>query len=227
MTIVMILVTLLNYSHVIPAVICHIAPPKDLCPAKSGHIPDIEVIDKLSLEALRISYRDYGSNHEILCNVMLRMGNLGDGGWEVCDDEPVRPKPDCLVYSFGINNDFSFDDMIAEHYGCEVHAFDPSMKMGDMRRSERVSFHHLGVYGSNSVINNGWPVKTIAEIRRMLGHTNRRIDVMKMDVEDRRVHAAKVLPPLKYHAEDTRPDTPPSHIILRPSQPVQLIYFNL
>ncbi|XP_064600696.1 probable methyltransferase-like protein 24 [Liolophura sinensis] len=167
------LVTVLSYTVFIskPALI---QPPSlkfqgDLCPARNGHIPAINTFDELSLDAVRISYRDYGSNHEILCNVMLRMGNLGDGGWEVCDDEPVRPKHDCLVYSFGINNDFSFDDMIAKHYGCEVHAFDPSMKMGDTRRSEKVTFHHLGVYGSNTVINKGWPVKTIAEIKRMLG----------------------------------------------------------
>ena len=26
---------------------------------------------------------------------------MTDGGWEVCEDEPYRPKSPCLVYSFG------------------------------------------------------------------------------------------------------------------------------
>ena len=53
-----------------------------------------------------------------------------DGAYYLCKDEPVWPFPQkenklkCLVYSFGINWDFKFDDAIALS-GCEVHAFDP------------------------------------------------------------------------------------------------------
>ncbi|VDI18203.1 Hypothetical predicted protein [Mytilus galloprovincialis] len=50
---------------------------------------------------------------------------MTDGGWNVCHDKPYRPPVPCLVYSFGINNDFSFDDFIVKTYGCDVHSFDP------------------------------------------------------------------------------------------------------
>ncbi|XP_071134989.1 uncharacterized protein [Mytilus edulis] len=50
---------------------------------------------------------------------------MTDGGWNVCHDKPYRPPVPCLVYSFGINNDFSFDDFIVKPYGCDVHSFDP------------------------------------------------------------------------------------------------------
>ena len=36
----------------------------------------------------------------------------------------------CLIYSFGINNEWSFDKMF-ESFGCQVYAFDPSMDMKD------------------------------------------------------------------------------------------------
>ncbi|KAK3089143.1 hypothetical protein FSP39_001221 [Pinctada imbricata] len=50
------------------------------------------------------------------------MGNLDDGGWDICDDLAYRPGKNCLVYSFG------FDDAIVKKYGCEVHSFDPSSR---------------------------------------------------------------------------------------------------
>ena len=52
-----------------------------------------------------------------------------DGAYYLCKDDVVWPFPSkteapCLVYSFGINWDFKFDDEMAK-LGCEVHAFDP------------------------------------------------------------------------------------------------------
>ena len=54
-----------------------------------------------------------------------------DGAYYVCTEKKRWPFPPaepsgakCLVYSFGIDWDFKFDDLIAK-MGCEVHAFDP------------------------------------------------------------------------------------------------------
>lgn len=48
-----------------------------------------------------------------------------DGQKAVCLDTEVRPiKNKCLVYSFGVNNEWSFEDTMDE-YGCDVFAFDP------------------------------------------------------------------------------------------------------
>ena len=43
----------------------------------------------------------YIDNTDYKCRRKLRMGKVGDGGWEVCDDIEFRPMKPCLVYSFG------------------------------------------------------------------------------------------------------------------------------
>ena len=52
--------------------------------------------------------------------VMMRKPSGFDGQKAVCLDPPVRPPPgDCLVYSFGIGGDWSFEEAM-EAYGCRV-----------------------------------------------------------------------------------------------------------
>lgn len=36
------------------------------------------------------------------------MGNIGDGGWEICDDYEYRPIQPCIAYSFGYVKHFPF-----------------------------------------------------------------------------------------------------------------------
>ena len=107
-----------------------------------------------------------------------------DGQKAVCLDKTVAPTPgDCLVYSFGINNEWSFDDMM-EQYGCEVHAFDPSMGMQDHYRSRGIRFYNLGIGDRDYVDENGWKFKSLSSIyKELLGHEGRIIDYLKMDVE--------------------------------------------
>ena len=61
-----------------------------------------------------------------------------DGTWMVCFDQGVLTPP-CVVYSFGVGSDWTFDEAMAtgdafglsgrprKGVGCAVHAFDPSM----------------------------------------------------------------------------------------------------
>lgn len=47
---------------------------------------------------------------------------LVDGQKAICLDNEIGPKvDDCLVYSFGINNEWSFDEAMAS-YGCQVYS---------------------------------------------------------------------------------------------------------
>lgn len=60
------------------------------------------------------------------CKQKGRYGKQGDGGYYVCLDEAVKPiKDNCLVYSFGVRDDWSFDEAMQKIFGCEIHSFDP------------------------------------------------------------------------------------------------------
>ena len=109
-----------------------------------------------------------------------------DGQKSICLDQLVRPQPgDCIVYSFGINNEWSFDDTMAK-YGCEVFAFDPSMGQSDHNHSNKVHFYNLGLGGSDHTNDLGWKVQTLESVYKMLAPLHGKdkiIDYLKIDIE--------------------------------------------
>ncbi|KAH9500740.1 Methyltransferase-like protein 24 [Bulinus truncatus] len=122
------------------------------------------------------------------CKNMVNFGN-----WPVCQDEQFVVNQPCLVYSFGIANDFSFDDH-AGRMGCKVHSFDPSMNKTDHVRNENVTFYNMGIaaYDTNGwepykdayiTHKQIWKVRTLKSIMSELNHANRNLDILKIDVE--------------------------------------------
>ena len=109
-----------------------------------------------------------------------------DGQYPVCLDKPVRPSQEtrCIVYSFGINDDWSFDEAL-EKYGCDVFAFDPSMNQKDHDHSEHIHFYNIGLGPANYVDSNNWKLMTLDSIYRMLvpHHGETVIDYLKIDIE--------------------------------------------
>ncbi|BFZ19272.1 hypothetical protein BsWGS_22311 [Bradybaena similaris] len=164
-----------------------------LVPPLKNPVPPQEVLQNMSHKNIQALYHSYVNSPQVACSWVERMGLLTDGGWELCDDPLYRPlKGDCLVYSYGINFDFSYDDDMAK-YGCEVHAFDPSMGSAPHLRGapgQNVFFHPSGVGARTGVISREsrvvqWQLYTIADHRKLLHHTpdKRRLDIVKMDVE--------------------------------------------
>ncbi|XP_059147906.1 uncharacterized protein LOC131935510 [Physella acuta] len=122
------------------------------------------------------------------CKNLAKIGN-----WPVCQDEPYVVKAPCIVFSFGIDNDFSFDDALGA-LGCNVSSFDPSMKKETHVRSPQVTFYNMGL---GTVNTNGftpnrdayvrdaqtWQIRTLKGFTKHLGLENRVIDVLKFDIE--------------------------------------------
>ncbi|XP_048245299.1 probable methyltransferase-like protein 24 isoform X2 [Haliotis rufescens] len=122
-------------------------------------LPSKEVLRQMSLQQMTMTYHSYIDNINILCHRKFRMGRVGDGGWEVCDDEAFRPGEPCLVYSFG-------------------------MRESTNRRSLSVHFSQLGIGSEDTYIDRtGWHLMTLQSIMAMFDHSGRIIDVLKMDVE--------------------------------------------
>jgi hypothetical protein len=104
----------------------------------------------------------------------------------VCIDPPVAPQPGkCLVYSFGISNEWSFDEKMAE-YGCEVFSFDPSMGLNQHDHIPGVHFYNWGLSDRNEYDHNlNWKIRSLSSIYETLStlHGSKVIDYLKIDVE--------------------------------------------
>ena len=135
----------------------------------------------------------------IQCEYQMRFEGSGDAFWDVCLDNLYdsfeHKNNSCLVYSFGISNDFAFDLNMAR-IGCEVHLFDPTVNY-QQNFGQNCYFHPYGVYGGPR--NTSYSLKfqskyygsiqdqnkmlRLDEIIEMLGHQNRTISILKIDCE--------------------------------------------
>jgi len=127
-----------------------------------------------------------GLSHDFGGTMWINPSGL-DGQKAVCiQPEPVAPPPgSCLVYSIGINNEWSFDDTM-EQYGCTVYAFDPSMEdaKDQFNRSSAIHFYKIGLGAEDDTnSSSGWKMLSLGSIRRFLGHQDRVIDYLKVDIE--------------------------------------------
>ena len=91
-----------------------------------------------------------------------------DGQKTVCMDKGVAPEPGkCLIYSVGISNEWTFDDVM-DDFGCHVFAFDPSMGVKSHNRSARVHFYNLGLGSEDTDFGpNGWRMRTLSTIYKV------------------------------------------------------------
>lgn len=150
--------------------------------------------EKLKLEYLKpmgINYHEletdffyFVSTMTVNCQNQVHLGPPEDGGWEVCLDPRYDIISPCLIYSFGINNDFRFEKAAEEYVGCEVHAFDPSMQVESHQYSEKGYFHNYGIDSIETTVSKiNWRLRRLENIMKELGHEGRQIDYLKMDIE--------------------------------------------
>ena len=129
------------------------------------------------------------------CTYERRLGSPGDGGKWVCDPHKLRSKKDCLIYSFGSENKFDFEEAVLQQIGrnCEVHTFDHTVGPNPSNKPSGVNFHPWGL-GIQAGRSTG-ALKSLDQIANELGHSNgrRQISVLKIDVEGAEFDA---LPPL-------------------------------
>ncbi|KAJ7366777.1 methyltransferase domain-containing protein [Mycena albidolilacea] len=116
-----------------------------------------------------------------------RLGALGDGGKWVCGITRVETKPDCIVYSFGINYESSFEaEILANTDNCQIWGYDFSVNSfgPEIPRSQahRTHFRPYGLAGTDAHgPDDVHKMYTIESLMKMNGHTH--IDILKVDIE--------------------------------------------
>ena len=150
------------------------------------------------------------------CTDLTRVGGVGDGGKFVCGlsflrdtyvsrqgqhhtpsaTAVVKPPARCVVYSYGVSTDSSFEMGMLQAAGglpCDVHAFDPTIgKMNlpseDSDDSQHTSlsggsitFHKLGLAAVSGTSTAFMLVENLFDTMHRLNHSF--IDVLKIDVE--------------------------------------------
>lgn len=145
------------------------------------------------ISMVRELFRYLTRPHPAACGKRLQLGgqarvtvdgksHLDGHKWACVDPEfSLTTSQECLVYSAGINNDWTFD-WAAEALGCEVVALDPSIN-GSGSGGGAVHFYRYGLAGADSDDARGWRLRTLDTLVRALNHTGRTIQYLKMDVE--------------------------------------------
>lgn len=171
-------------------------------PSAGGHAPlscftDRSTADQRTFsdeEKAMFNYLyDWPEKPTSTCKKMVTFGGLAsgvgcleDGDKYACLDEPLQlaTTDNCLVYSVGINYDWSFDEAM-ERFGCEVHSFDPTIDYpeGPREGHPSITFHHIGIGRNNHTNVYGWRIHTLDQIVKMLGHEGRTINYLKIDAE--------------------------------------------
>jgi len=154
-------------------------------------VDDVLKIDLKNLEEKDAMYKFYtliSFPLQGVCRVLKHIGGHWfivpgmpaqqvDGDYFVCmDDIMIKMDKPCLIYSFGIANDWTFEDFM-DYRGCEVHAHDPTVDF-PAERGENIHFYKLGI--STETASN---VATLSDILKKNGHTDSIIDYLKIDIE--------------------------------------------
>ncbi|XP_018012080.1 uncharacterized protein LOC108669285 [Hyalella azteca] len=109
-----------------------------------------------------------------------------DGVKAVCLDDKVSPTPgSCIVLSFGMGNEWSFEEAMAE-YGCKVYAFDPTIGQPARLSGQDIHFRPLGLGGVTGVASfhgTEIPVCTYRDILKLIDLEKSVIDYLRIDIE--------------------------------------------
>ncbi|CAL4075375.1 unnamed protein product, partial [Meganyctiphanes norvegica] len=143
---------------------------------------------------------DILNSKQALCKKMISLGGRcakhDDGDKEVCLDHHLSPpQNNCLVYSFGIGDDLTFEDALTTFKNCEIHMFDPTLNRGaqsmmlpqDLMSNQH--FHLIGLGDKDEKEHHTGKDPEYIEIRKLdtimkdLGHMGRTIHYMKIDIE--------------------------------------------
>jgi hypothetical protein len=136
----------------------------------------------------------YGLRGHGLSTVSYQKYSIPDSEWWIdlaAIERALSSNQGCLVYSFGIGEDDTYTNFMAQK-GCQVFAFDPT-QLHSMDWKPNVTFYNWGIRNSHNTHDIGWShpkygnltgsLFSLPEIVEKLGHQDRAIAALKFDCE--------------------------------------------
>jgi len=131
------------------------------------------------------------------CQFEQRVGPTEEGRKWICDPHRLKRiseerknkgKRGCLVYSVGSAGNFYFEESLQELLGpetCEIHVFDFGDFESKMPKNKNIYYHQWGLTNNDAIFTNHQDkeMKTYDETRKILGHENDILDILKIDCE--------------------------------------------
>jgi hypothetical protein len=114
---------------------------------------------------------------------LTRLGPTFEGGKTACLPAPSKRAnfaDKCLIYSFGSNGQFEFEDDMYKRFGCEIHTFDCTTNPANT--PSFVKYHQwcLGLPAADPANNK---FMSFWQMVQQLGHQKREPLLVKMDIE--------------------------------------------
>ena len=105
-----------------------------------------------------------------------------DGGKFICVDEWLKDvvNNECVVFSFGIAKDWTFEDMM-DNVGCAVYAFDHRFDYPS-KRGRNITFEKLTLAAITNKVKRH---DTLSNILKKYNHQKTKISYLKIDIERR------------------------------------------
>ncbi|GMI23726.1 hypothetical protein TeGR_g8848 [Tetraparma gracilis] len=152
-----------------------------------------------TLSVKRDTLQSYYQNNwepSFTCQHELRLGGMGDGPKWICDPHRIKGVKDCLIYSFGSNNEFDFEESVYNQISteCEIHTFDFLSLEQSFNKPSYVNYHAYGLGKQDRVFGAQMQNQeyTLPSIVKMLGHEGRSIEIFKIDCEGCELEAGMV-----------------------------------
>jgi hypothetical protein len=114
------------------------------------------------------------------CPVDERLGRNGDGGKWICNPDVFAASP-CVLYSFGVKDDFSFEVDSHKRMGCKEQLYDPTISVDPVRRElskyDGINIDAVGIADND----DNTQYQRLSTLMQRNGH--KYIDILKIDVE--------------------------------------------
>jgi FkbM family methyltransferase len=166
----------------------------------------MEVLKSIYRRVRLIIRRAIGLEPNVTPEIAVHTEFVGStyGGWAVC---PQKVEKEDIVLSFGVGRDVSFDVEMIEHFGVQVHAFDPTPRSIEWIETKKIDasfiFHPIGVADFNgtermyppedpehvsysTAERRGTPIEAdVARLEDICKEVapNANISILKMDIE--------------------------------------------